>query len=393
MRRWGLGFLFALVAGSAWAATVYVSDQVVRGTASAGLGLESSPTGEAFAMGYWIAPTGDTHWLLRKAGLGASRDQWNDVDDFQLVPGKDAQAFSTAFDRAGNIFVSGSARDASGVRNWIVRKSSDQGQTWATVDQLATAASQGPFSILAASDGTIYAAGYQIVKSGTVTKTHWLVRKSADVGATWATVDDLTADQSSFNASTMLEYAGAIYVLGQGYGLAGESTDGRMMIRKSSDSGASWTTVLEQPSEDPSAYCQATSAAADVATGAVYLAGYCNHRGLVKKSTDGMLTWQTVEEYYPQPKNGYFNPIRVAPDGTVYVGGFAYTGDGANKDAIVMVSSDQGANWSVVYSNPGTSVGDAGIEALALDGASRDQLVFGGTEPNASGDYWTIHRQ
>jgi len=61
-----------------------------------------------------------THWLVRRPdtqGVFAPVD-----DDYQLATGKSAQATGVTADAAGNLLVTGSAQDASGIDHWIVRK-------------------------------------------------------------------------------------------------------------------------------------------------------------------------------------------------------------------------------------------------------------------------------
>jgi photosystem II stability/assembly factor-like uncharacterized protein len=82
-----------------------------------------------------------------------------------------------------------------GIACWYVRKSSDSGLNWSTVDlyQYAAGTPIDATGFAADNSGNIYVSGYS--------NNHWLVRKSTDGGQTWRLVDNLigpTANGAGF---------------------------------------------------------------------------------------------------------------------------------------------------------------------------------------------------
>jgi hypothetical protein len=93
-----------------------------------------------------------------------------------------------ARDSLGNLYVSGHIEDSSGVARWIVRKSTTGGATWSTVYDInfVTGKNSEIHKLSADSLGNIYAAGEY---TGSDNSRYWILRKSSDYGVSWVTID------------------------------------------------------------------------------------------------------------------------------------------------------------------------------------------------------------
>src|SRR6185503_6180660 len=152
-------------------------------------------------------------------------------------------AYDICKDPYGNLYVAGSGENPTSPNNFaaVIRKSSDGGNTWSVVDFFDNGAGSAPewweyYGITCDAAGILYAVGDDF-ESGT-----WLVRRSLDGGLTWQTVDLFPGEARAVTTDT----DGNVYVAGQNVGanvyLPGNN--GRSwIIRKSTDGGASWSTV------------------------------------------------------------------------------------------------------------------------------------------------------
>ncbi len=80
------------------------------------------------------AAAGGSQWTVRKGTPGTKLVKqgkkwvqvetitWATIDSYQLVAGKSAQPNGITIDPQGNIYVVGTAWDASNVYHWVVRK-------------------------------------------------------------------------------------------------------------------------------------------------------------------------------------------------------------------------------------------------------------------------------
>jgi|GEM_PF-5253685 len=130
---------------------------------------------------------------------------------------------------------------------WIVRKSTDDGTTWSMIDQYRLTNIEDPYYTPAGGNneardiaikGTdLYVVG-SIYSGASGSTLHWIVRKSTDSGATWATVDNFNlASERAARANAIFVSGSAIYVAG----MANNSSNKRTaIVRKSTDDGASF---------------------------------------------------------------------------------------------------------------------------------------------------------
>jgi len=188
-----------------------------------------------------------------------------------------------AADDLGNLYISGTTNLANGgTATWFVRKSSDHGTTWNTVDRVLNA-SPAVMHFVPGAQGGLFAAGNRVSGGDLL----WTVRRSRDGGATWTQVE-------SFYRSGKYTSATAIASDGQGrIYVAGYSGPDPLQweVRMSENGGASWKTI-----SPPGATAQYNASSAGIAldlSGNLILSGLLDAWAVARRSPDG--AWQDVE--------------------------------------------------------------------------------------------------
>lgn len=316
----------------------------------------ASGTAGLFAVGFGgnVMASSTTKWLVRKStNAGVT---WTNMDDYA---GTVSYAYGQSFAQdpsTGNLFTIGKIM-TNGFYRWQVRKSTDAGVTWATVDDFNYAASYNnyPEGIAITSSGTLYVAGYGILT--TIATHRWLVRKSTDGGTTWTTVANIAGNQPE-SSGAVLDNAGNIYMAGTDY-VAGFVY--HSYVRRSTNGGSTWTIVDDYIYPGGSGYNTGISRDA---SGNIYAYGYGyvggTYHWIVRKSTNGT-TWTTIDDYVG---TGQTNPTSLAVDsgGNIYVAGWVTT-TGSNAKWIVRKTTDGGTNWSIVDSYQPAPYGTGGTVA------------------------------
>jgi hypothetical protein len=319
--------------------------QYPGGKASAPFQIASDTAGNLYAVG-----KGDEdprsyvvlHWLVRRSTDGGQT--WNTVDDPFPASGT-TQAKSVAVGPAGEIYVGGQASDV-----WTVRKSVDGGVTWNTVDSLSSGqVGNEATGLLVTPSGAVYAVG--------VSAKSWLVRRSLDGGATWQTVDAYTPPVVKVKGGTTggsaQAYAAAVDGAGNVYvtGIDNSGGSARWLVRKSTNGGASFT-ILSGSAYRLSTYASYARAIACDALGGVYVAGYSPDaanvsHSVIRRSKDGGATWSTVDDYqYAPGKGSTVSGLIVRPgNGQVLAALSCTDSTGTNKHWVVRGSSDGGATF------------------------------------------------
>src|ERR1051326_1689790 len=122
----------------------------------------------------------------------ASAQTWQTVDNFQYVAGQSACNQGLTVAPSGVVYACGYASDGASVTPWhgLVMASTDGGSTWsAPLDDAAYLGNAAKDDgIVADYAGNLYVAGLYYFTNGNF---HRFVRRSADGGAAWQTVDDL----------------------------------------------------------------------------------------------------------------------------------------------------------------------------------------------------------
>jgi hypothetical protein len=239
----------------------------------------------------------------------APAQTWQTVDDFLYVAGLESWNFGVVVAPSGTVFASGSG-DGSGGYHGLVMASADSGNTWsAPLDDFVEPGFPVRYDAGIACDsaGNLYVPGSTGTTSGA--QLHWLVRRGALGGTTWATVDDFAVVGANPQPNWVtVDTAGNVYVAGVVQYTNGVHT---WTVRKGL-SGASFSTV---DSFAPGGFGNAQAIFAH-ATAGIFAAGYTNYTvsskhgsstysiWTVRRSLDGGATWTTVDNsIYGQPRS------------------------------------------------------------------------------------------
>jgi hypothetical protein len=244
--------------GATW--TLATDPSAGLSTALLSMDIQTDSTGAIYVAGWLI---GGNHWIVRKGQPTANGLSWSTADNFLASSGQPEGVCVRRAAAAGQpdqVFVCGNANGL-----WTVRHSPDAGATWATIDSYTFGSQQWPYSVATGADGSIYVAGRVdqttvVRKKNTTTTTTvggWLMRKSANGGASWSNVDYVTNASPAYARSLVVDPLGRIFAVG-----SQATTAASWLVRASADGGATWTTT---DSFLPSGYtgAQAWSAAVD----------------------------------------------------------------------------------------------------------------------------------
>jgi len=299
------------------------------------VGNDSS--GNLFVLGN-IAPGLETsRWgVMRRADSGSS---WFTVDDFQYVAGKNSWPDSFGKDSLGNLYAAGLGNDASGTggqaQHWIVRRSQDGGTTWATVDDFKPFDWRAEAHAIANNSSAVFVAGLADKGSGQNRGNHWIVRKSADGGCTWITVDDfqLSANKSANARALAADSLGNLYAAGWAFE---KGQNRNWIVRKMANFGGTWSTVdrfqyLGKNSSQPATLGIDGS-------GKIYTAGYGSdntglYHWLTRRSLDGGSTWALVDDFQHTPGQNSKADGGFAsdPSGNIFIGGGGTDSSGKSR--------------------------------------------------------------
>jgi hypothetical protein len=204
-------------AGNSW---TQVDDAYGPGMAAGAAAVTSDAVGRIYVAGFG----GPTGWgVVRRSTDGGQ--SWTTMAP--LGAGVDPWSITTIGE---DVFVG--ARDyLGGYMRSLVLRSRDQGETWETADgyQLANGSSETE-GLAADSRGYLYAISFGTDSSYLQ---HWQVRRSTDGGDAWATVDDYTGNGGGAPFAVTTDPAGRVLVVG---------SNGRWVVRSSSDAGTNWVT-------------------------------------------------------------------------------------------------------------------------------------------------------
>jgi hypothetical protein len=246
----------------------------------------------------YAIPTG--RWQVDKQANGGL--DWNLADTSST-----GEANGFAADDQGNIFVSGHAVDAGSRDHWIVRKSADNGQSWTTVDDDLNAVA-GKIHFVPGTNGGLFVVGYQINGSGDNHTYAWLIRRSRDGGATWVTVHNYAGGGNVGAQAITSDAQGTIYVAGWGT---------PQVVKGSTDGGDTWQTIHTNP-----AGTEVNDMAVDSA-GNLWLVGGSFGWFVLRRDSSGV--WQPMEFLGPNSSDINLSSgqgIAIDRAGNVFVTGY-----------------------------------------------------------------------
>lgn len=372
--------------GSTWSTVNDYNFSATKNSNSYGIANDS--TNNLFSVGTALDTSNRNHWIVHKSSDDGAT--WSTVNDYSLVKGGPAYGSVIAKDISGNLYSAGSAV-VSSVYHWIVRKSTDGGNTWSFIDNYnLTSQSSVASSLTIDAASNIYTAGYGNESSSI---THWIVRKSTNAGSTWSTVDNyqLSGTTQSIANALVTDTAGNIYVAGLGLDATYAM---HWIIRKSINGGSTWNTI----SNFNLVAGKASNALALVADGSsnIYAAGYGVDSSnvqhwLVRKSTDGGTTWSTVDDYNLSAAN-QATPYALTIDGSgnIYTVGYAADASGISH-WIVRKSTNAGVSWNTV-SDYNRNV-SKNSNAYSITSDSANNLYTSGTAIDASNvSHWIVRK-
>ena len=291
-----------------------------------GGGIVSDPAGNLYTSGLSYpdeTSNADAQWYVRRSTDGGAT--WATVDDFVKSPvDANADDIGMAADSAGNIFTAGCDFYVSGSNAyplWTVRKGTG-GTSFSTVD---TVLNSRPTDVFVHPIAGVFVSGVTKVTIKNQPSDAWLVRRSTDGGATWSNVDvfQLASSKSSVAMGIAASTSG-IYVTGHAYNLNKGVVSSHWIVRKSTNGGNSWTTVDDyQLTADNSTQgrCIAVDANANLV-----VAGSSAGKWILRKSASGTGPWTTVDVFQNGTTATTPNAIAADAFGNVFVGG----NDGAN---------------------------------------------------------------
>jgi hypothetical protein len=258
-------------------------------------------------------------------------------------------AQSIAADSAGDVFAFGQIRTTTTTKRGTVY--TDYGALFempagqSNFTPVYTSTSFRPVEMTDVGSGP--SAGIYVIEDGT-----WKVDKSTDGGASWTTVDSYNYDPNNLHET----FAWALVSDSTGNGNVFVAGQGQRKVITGYKTVKVNGKLVQQP---------------------IY--GFENH-WLTRQSSDGGVTWTTVDDFDLSPMPGNENAPIAAADlaGTVYVGG---TSSDSSGSLYSVIRTNAGGAWS-------TSDDDAngdGYEAVAIDPTTG--TPYGSTD---QGSTWTI---
>jgi hypothetical protein len=359
------------------------------GSGASSWGLVVAPSGTIYAVGNDYAL--DPDWGQLVLGSSDNGNNWSVLDDY-APPGREVELGGVlgggiASDSVGNLYVSSFNYDNAsyGRAGWYVRRSVDDGLTWATVVDFAVApvlTYADDVAVAADGAGDVYVAACDVYVLNSVWYHDWTIRKGIG-GTSFSTIEVLP---NSFPKDIFVHPTAGVFVVGSTQAAQKGGTVGIWFVRRSTDAGASWSTV--DTFQLASGYRSVAMGVAANSTGiyvvgsasASYKSGAPSH-WIVRKSTNGGNSWTTVDDYQLAAGNSSeARCIATDANGNLWVAGRGNAGQGNRW--IVRKSVGGAGLWTTV------DVFDAGVDANAIASSPSGNVFVGGT----GGGNWLLKK-
>jgi hypothetical protein len=201
--------------------------------------LAADSAGNIYVVGEVGSSSGA--WIVRKGTGGTS---WSTVDQLSIQNGGSV-AYGVYCHSTAGVFVVGDSpaqvkHGSSYQPVWTVRRSRDGGTTWATVDTILDVGSRAN-SVGVDAAGNIYVAGRDYVSYKGGGYNTWLVRRSTDSGNSWVQVDDYGSSAMNALATAFAcDAFGNVFVAGTCYTSAKGT---QWLVRESVGGTGNWQSV------------------------------------------------------------------------------------------------------------------------------------------------------
>lgn len=326
------------------------------------------------------------------SGCACRSGSWATALDYSLQSGKASGLYAVLKDSKGRMFTGGFGIDSSNFYHWVIRRSLDGGTTWTTVDdQVAGTASvvTRVQTLVEGRNGVLLAAG--MFRSSGESISRIIVRRSLDFGATWSTV----YNELPPGASTMPTGGLSVDQQGQFWltlTVGNASAQLGIRVMKSAD-GVTWSTAMEILGSSTATYrgeglVQGLNRDTYFVTGSTVVAS--NTHWLTWKSTDAGATWSLVDDYvYNVGNSSYGVAIALGSGGRVLVGGVATTS--LVDAALIRYIDPTGSAWAnlgstYVYNSVNPFTQGVALRMLPTGGGA-----FAVTAPDAASvTHWVV---
>jgi hypothetical protein len=322
-------------------------------------------------------------------------DPWETMDVFQPTPGLSASSADIGADPGGNIYAvgSGDATADGSQRTALVQRSADQGATWTILDELPASDWTWAHYRAFASDATgrLFVGGDGFPVNRPSSNLAWIIRESADHGATWTTADNpfpFSGDTYAGCADMKVSPSGDVYA-------SGSSLKYGAVVRRRSAGASQFTTVFSA-GQSTAGSCWSI---AFHPTRGVFTACDKDITGspgipvwTVRCSPSGNLnTWTTVDTFMSPTINPYGSArdIVVTDSGMIYVSGWTYNVNTRLETWVVRSSANGGVTWTTSDSYTG-SYGAEG-SGIALDSAG-NIFVCGRVQDSSGSSHWLVRK-
>lgn len=299
-----------------------------------------SPTGDLYVSGSWDY----SKWTVLERPAGQT--------EFAVVDNLgSATSMDLAIDSNGDVYAVGDVRVPVTMTvkgktttkiedRWTVRKRAAGVGAFTTVDQFIPAPDTFnlPNSITTVETGPgagVYVVGTTQPRAGSPS---WIVRKSADAGATWSTVDNMQSSAGALAQAVTSDPSGNLYVGGE---LSTRTITGgtkqrpiytyasQWVMRKSTNGGTSWSQDASIPTGGISnqSFNMGSDAAGNVYAVSSRIGSDGRSHSMVRSNMGG--SWQTVDDFQLAPgQETYGYGFAADPSGNLYAAGYGFDAAG-----------------------------------------------------------------